>query len=609
VGESVRDSNLKMTAALRILLISTDPKCLSHSFATLPAESFVLFKASNLEDALAIQRAQQLDLVIGDMCSLTYSDEIMAQYFGFFSAPSLQQLMLILPFFDEKRISNGLNHGVNQCLIAPIDSLDFSRQLLRFNKSSRQTLVNGAFYKSIPDENPFPVCRINNKTLDIIYANPAFHSKINKLQTNKKSELFDFIGEGINKHKNKHQVGYEHIEIGKKRYQLTFAPGSDYCSIYFGDLTALKEAEALFTEKEILHKAILDNIPADIGVFDKDMQYLYVNPNGIKNEQIRTWIIGKTDEDYIALRNPSNLAPFERRKKAFAKAIAEARSVIWLDEYPNESGVTYIKRTVHPVFDEFGQLELLIGYGNDITDMVLAENSIKNLAHELSLQNEGLRRFAYIISHDLRAPSINLKTLLDLYQEDQPDHPKNAEIIKRLKISAERINDTLNDLLEVTRVKDKAQAEPKSECNIQEIWKSCLGDQAQQLQSIGAQIQEQFCDLNTLFFNRMVLNSVFTNLISNAIKYRSAERSLHLKITTTRKSEWYEIRIADNGIGLDIAKFKNRIFSLYQRFHSHVEGKGLGLFLVRSQLESMGSKLSIESKVGIGTTFIISIPI
>lgn len=597
-----------MLNRLHVMLISGNAERFTADFEALQLDNVALTIASDLNHALTIRDHNQFDLVIADLSTLPLSIQDVSRHFGCFTSPQMHHLVVVLPNFDQSQMIECLNSGVHHCLVAPIGKKEIKGVIDCAKRESSQHRTNGAFYKSFPDDNPFPVCRIINEGLELIYVNPAFQAKLNKLTQHQALQLMSFIEDAIEKHQEKEQIVFKRLEIGKSRYQVTFSIQQLFTTVYFSDITALREVEQVMSEKEFLHKTILDNIPADIGVFDEHIRYVYVNPNGIKNDEIRKWIIGKTDADYIAFRKPADLAPFERRNTAFNQAIKEKRMAIWYDNYQTENGPVHIKRVVHPVFDENGKLMYLIGYGTDITETVMAENATKNLAIELTLQNEGLRRFAYIISHDLRAPSINLKTLLELYNEKDPAHPKNAEIVSRLKISADRINETLNDLLEVTRIKDKAQAEPKSDCQISKLWKDCLVDQASQLQEIGVNVNESFDSNDTVYFNKLVLNSVFTNLISNAIKYRSSDRSLVLAIATIKKDNWFEIRVSDNGIGLDVAKYRNRIFSLYQRFHTHVEGKGLGLFLVRSQLESLGAQLAIESEVGKGTTFTISIP-
>jgi hypothetical protein len=105
-----------------------------------------------------------------------------------------------------------------------------------------------------------------------------------------------------------------------------------------------------------------------------------------------------------------------------------------------------------------------------------------------------------------------------------------------------------------------------------------------------------------------MVNSILYNLISNAIKYRSRDRNAVIKVSSVKEGSSVKISVTDNGLGLDIDKFKEKLFGLYKRFHSHVDGKGLGLFLVKLQTESLGGKVHIESVLGSGTTIDIFIP-
>jgi signal transduction histidine kinase len=259
-------------------------------------------------------------------------------------------------------------------------------------------------------------------------------------------------------------------------------------------------------------------------------------------------------------------------------------------------------------FSNKGTDYILAVFGN-ITEIRSAEDNLRALAQELSKQNEDLKRFAYITSHDLRAPVINLNALLEYYDYEDPSSEINKELIVKFKQSAERISDTLNDLLEVTRIKDRTQSEIKDMCSISKIFYNCIQDNAEQIKKVEGTVTADFSQKDSIYFTKSVLNSTFTNLITNAIKYRSSERNLEITVTTETIGTNYIIRFTDNGLGMNTEKIKNRLFTLYQRFHSHVEGKGLGLYLVKSQLEALGGSLAVESEENKGTTFVISIPI
>jgi PAS domain S-box-containing protein len=245
----------------------------------------------------------------------------------------------------------------------------------------------------------------------------------------------------------------------------------------------------------------------------------------------------------------------------------------------------------------------------DITERKEAEIKLKALAQELSKQNEDLRRFAYITSHDLRAPVINLNALLNHFDEKNPNNPLNADLIQKFKQSAVRISDTLNDLLEVTKIKDRAHAEERITCDIAKCLSDCIADNTEKIKEVQAKITTDFSSISEVFFSKAVLNSAFTNLLTNAIKYRSKDRLLTLHISSKLVGDHCVITFSDNGIGMDIEKYRNRLFTLYQRFHPHIEGKGLGLYLVKSQLEALGGSLHVESTEDVGSTFFIHIPL
>jgi signal transduction histidine kinase len=92
-------------------------------------------------------------------------------------------------------------------------------------------------------------------------------------------------------------------------------------------------------------------------------------------------------------------------------------------------------------------------------------------------------------------------------------------------------------------------------------------------------------------------------MISNAIRYSSPGRKPQIKIKSFVEDNWAIVEFADNGLGMDLKRYGDRLFGLYQRFHGHKEGKGLGLYMTRSQITAMGGKIEVESEVDKGTKF------
>ncbi|MEO0585861.1 MAG: ATP-binding protein, partial [Bacteroidota bacterium] len=101
-------------------------------------------------------------------------------------------------------------------------------------------------------------------------------------------------------------------------------------------------------------------------------------------------------------------------------------------------------------------------------------------------------------------------------------------------------------------------------------------------------------------------HSIFYNLLSNAIKYQHPDRPPHIRISGSVNGASLQVTVQDNGLGIDLNRFRSQIFSLYKRFHDHVDGKGLGLYLVKAQTEAMGGNIKLESEVNVGSTFTLS---
>jgi light-regulated signal transduction histidine kinase (bacteriophytochrome) len=174
--------------------------------------------------------------------------------------------------------------------------------------------------------------------------------------------------------------------------------------------------------------------------------------------------------------------------------------------------------------------------------------------------------------------------------------------LENLKISTNLLDATLQDLIEVVSI--KKQKIPKVEhidfkLLLNNIEKSLFN----QLKESGIKIHKDFSQLNEINYIYAHLENFFMNFMTNSVKYKHPGRAPIVKISTYPEANYCVIRFEDNGIGLDLSRYGDRLFGLYQRFHNHVEGKGLGLYLVREQIRAHDGKIEIESKVGKGTVF------
>lgn len=253
-----------------------------------------------------------------------------------------------------------------------------------------------------------------------------------------------------------------------------------------------------------------------------------------------------------------------------------------------------------------GRATRLIGIHIDIDDIKQKELQMQRITEELMYTNAELEKFAYITSHNLRAPVVNLLSLVDMMQMDRITDDFNQKVMEKVQLSVARLEQTLNDLIEIVSAKKLALTE-KRWISIAEICGTVLANLEKQISDSKAVIQTDFQDAQEIYYVRGVLESILQNLLTNSIKYRHKERSPLIKIYSKEDQDYVYLHVEDNGMGFDASQFGEKIFKLYERIHYSVEGKGLGLYLIKTQVEALGGKVEVCSKPDAGATFIISI--
>lgn len=227
---------------------------------------------------------------------------------------------------------------------------------------------------------------------------------------------------------------------------------------------------------------------------------------------------------------------------------------------------------------------------------------LRSMTNALLQSNAELEKFAYITSHNLRAPVVNIISLLDLYVHTDDE---NARVISHLKHSAHRLYETLGDLTEIiSNTPGQAELSEPLQLN-KELKAVCAGINYQIVHS-GLCIHTSF-EAPEIVYSKKVLHSIFINLLTNAIKYKACDRKPEITIASVVQNGHTILSFSDNGIGIDLDKNGKRIFGLYQRFERSAEGKGMGLFIIKRQVETLGGKIHVESVPGKGTTFYIFI--
>ena len=281
---------------------------------------------------------------------------------------------------------------------------------------------------------------------------------------------------------------------------------------------------------------------------------------------------------------------------------------------PSTKEWTYIRkdRTSFPVLlsiDTITDKKDIVGYlqvATDISELKKVEKEIKWLLDITNEQNERLRNFAHIVAHNLRSHSGGISGILNLIRMEYPDISQ-SELFEYLNKGTENLNQTVNDLTEIVEV--HLTQSDISEVYIHEVIKK-------NIDSLKIQINDaKFEIINTIDHDLKVkavpayLDSIVLNMITNAIKYRDEKRLCYLKIYSGIEGSMISLYFEDNGLGIDLKKYGDKLFGMYKTFHEHNDSRGVGLFITKNQVESMDGKIQVESKVNRGTTFKILLPL
>ncbi len=265
----------------------------------------------------------------------------------------------------------------------------------------------------------------------------------------------------------------------------------------------------------------------------------------------------------------------------------------------------YVLISFRAINNEMGVPQKLFGVVINIDEIKNKEYELLKISEELMQSNNELKKFAYITSHNLRGPIVNINSLMSMIQKENLN-AENSVIVDKIESSVNRLNNTLNDLIEIVS-HQKPEARNFTNINFEQEVKGVMQSIEFQIVQSGAQINAEF-EVTHIFYPKEYIDSILLNMFTNAIKYRSEDRPLIINLRTYEDEKSVYLTIKDNGKGIDLKKNASKIFGLYQRFHENTEGKGIGLFIIKSHIESLRGTINVDSTLNVGTVFTISFP-
>lgn len=240
----------------------------------------------------------------------------------------------------------------------------------------------------------------------------------------------------------------------------------------------------------------------------------------------------------------------------------------------------------------------------EIEERKKAQKALLDRNHDLVRINADLDSFVYLASHDLKSPVANMEGLLEALREEMAAPDGAVEpILERFETSVRKINRTIQDLSDVSKFQRRSDNDIMEEVQFEKLLGDVRGGIQLMVQQSGVQIISDFSRQPSVCFIPQHLQSILQNLLTNAIKYRSPERAPVVKISTEETDEYVVLTVEDNGIGIDLERHRKRIFNLFKRLHDHVEGNGVGLYVVKRIIDNYQGKIEVESEVNKGTAF------
>ena len=279
----------------------------------------------------------------------------------------------------------------------------------------------------------------------------------------------------------------------------------------------------------------------------------------------------------------------------------EEELAIQVFERQNGQDIQYLEIRVAKIPEKFKLLIL-----SDITDKINANKKIEDQLIELKKINHDLDNFIYTASHDLKAPITNVEGLMNAltksFSEETSGKAQVKNIVKMIFQSIERFKATIGDLSDIAKIERTFQ-EDQQELDISEIIEDVKISISEYIKDNKAHIYTN-CISEKIFFSKKNFKSIIYNLISNAIKYSNPDRPPEINISCTKTDNYLIVIVRDNGLGIPANKI-HTIFEMFKRLHSHVEGSGLGLFIVKRMIENANGKIEVESEAGKGSAFSI----
>lgn len=385
-----------------------------------------------------------------------------------------------------------------------------------------------------------------------------------------------------------------------RTFSFSVYPSEEGVSVFFTDVTEIQRS------REELEKLSLVASKTDNGVIITDAagRTEWVN-DGFTN------ITGYTLAEMAGKKPGKVLQGPETDKEAVKEVSRNLQQGVhfntMLINYRKSGEKFWVSMDITPILDKGGTITQFIAILKDITYRKETEANLLKVTQDLHQQNKDLQQFSYMISHNLRAPAANVMGLADILSAVDKNSSMFDEALSRIKTSAQTLDTVIRDMNHVLSIRENNYILEKEEVNVSDVCGEALSAVSRELigcqQTVNVDIDKSL----TLVSNRGYLFEILKNLFSNAIKFRKRNETLALDVEALQKDEDVELVVKDNGIGMDMSMVGKDLFKLYKQFHKGYEGRGIGLFLVKTYVDALDGSVQVSSEPDNGTTFRIKL--
>lgn len=378
--------------------------------------------------------------------------------------------------------------------------------------------------------------------------------------------------------------------------------GSQIISVFSRDITVRKAYQKKIIENEANLRSILNTIEDSIWLVNTDFELIDFNREFFKKYKQAYGVKLLRGENILGLI-PDDLPELRELWRSRYESGLKGRPGKYYDSYQIDKDNRIFEIKTYPIVEN-GIVTGLTMYSRDITNQTRTEDLLKKQNEELIRINAELDRFVYSASHDLRAPLMSVKGLINMIKLD-PEKQNTDQYLALIEKSVNKLDHFISDIIHYSR-NARMDIMPK-QIDFNELVQESIDslrymEGANTVKSIRNIVQEApFCS----DYSRLLM--VFNNIISNAVQYRDTRKDSYLRIDILVDQKRAILRFSDNGIGIP-EEYVDKIFKMFFRANADSKGSGLGLYIVKGVLEKLEGSVSVQSRIGEGTTFNFEIP-